>query len=99
MKDDDIVKLNLRLPKKLHRRLTQQAKRNNTSLNTEIINVLTAAGEPKPEPKPIEEIIRAAAQQAAESTMTLVTTYSRHSEEEVFKVDPTFQTKEQKEGE
>jgi predicted HicB family RNase H-like nuclease len=34
------VKLNLRLPKGLHRRLAQQAKRNNVSLNTEIINLL-----------------------------------------------------------
>jgi hypothetical protein len=39
-KDTGIVKLNLRLPKALHRHLVQQAKRNNASLNTEIINIL-----------------------------------------------------------
>jgi HicB family len=36
----DTIKLNLRLPKGLHRRLTQQARRSNVSLNTEIINQL-----------------------------------------------------------
>jgi hypothetical protein len=39
-RDTGIVKLNLRLSKTLHRHLVQQAKRNNTSLNTEIINIL-----------------------------------------------------------
>jgi hypothetical protein len=39
-RDTGIVKLNLRLPKALHRRLVQQAKRNKASLNTEIINIL-----------------------------------------------------------
>jgi hypothetical protein len=37
---DDVVKLNLRLPKALHRKLQQAAKANNVSLNTEIINQL-----------------------------------------------------------
>jgi len=37
---DSTVKLNLRLPKALHRHLVQQAKRNKTSLNTEIIDTL-----------------------------------------------------------
>ena len=37
---DDVVKLNLRLPKALHRKLHQAAKANNVSLNTEIINQL-----------------------------------------------------------
>jgi hypothetical protein len=37
---DDVVKLNLRLPKALHRKLHQTAKANNVSLNTEIINQL-----------------------------------------------------------
>ena len=36
----DVVKLVLRLPKSLHRWLVQTAKRNNVSLNTEIINGL-----------------------------------------------------------
>jgi hypothetical protein len=35
---DDVVKLNLRLPKNLHRQLVQRAKRNKSSLNSEIIN-------------------------------------------------------------
>jgi hypothetical protein len=39
-KTSDAIKLNLRLPKALHRRLKQQAKRNNVSLNTEIVNQL-----------------------------------------------------------
>jgi hypothetical protein len=42
-KTTDAVKLNLRLPKRLHRRLVQQAKGNNVSLNTEIINQLEGA--------------------------------------------------------
>jgi Arc-like DNA binding domain len=40
MKDSTTIKLNLRLPKKLHRHLVQRAKRNKTSLNTEIIDTL-----------------------------------------------------------
>ena len=39
-KTADAIKLNLRLPKALHRKLVQQAKRNNVSLNTEIVNQL-----------------------------------------------------------
>jgi HicB family len=39
---EKIVKLNLRLPGGLHRRLQKEAKQNNVSLNTEIINQLTA---------------------------------------------------------
>ena len=39
-KTADAIKLVLRLPKALHKRLTQQARRNNVSLNTEIINQL-----------------------------------------------------------
>src|SRR5262245_18858648 len=39
-KTADAIKLVLRLPKPLHKRLTQQARRNNVSLNTEIINQL-----------------------------------------------------------
>jgi predicted HicB family RNase H-like nuclease len=35
-----MVQLHLRLPQKLHRRLMQQAKRNNASLQTEIVNQL-----------------------------------------------------------
>jgi hypothetical protein len=36
----DVVKLNLRLPKALHRKLRQAAKTKNVSLNTEIVNQL-----------------------------------------------------------
>jgi HicB-like protein involved in pilus formation len=39
-KTTDAVKLNLRLPKSLHRKLQRDAKRNNVSLNTEIIHQL-----------------------------------------------------------
>jgi len=39
-KTADAIKLVLRLPKPLHKRLKQQARRNNVSLNTEIINQL-----------------------------------------------------------
>jgi hypothetical protein len=39
-KTADTVKLVLRLPKPLHRRLTAEARRKNVSLNTEIINQL-----------------------------------------------------------
>src|SRR5262249_52021953 len=37
---DEIVKLNLRLPKDLHKRLQKAAKQKNVSLNTQIINEL-----------------------------------------------------------
>jgi hypothetical protein len=39
-KTADAIKLVLRLPKPLHKRLKQQARRNNVSLNTEIVNQL-----------------------------------------------------------
>jgi ribosomal protein L18E len=39
----DVVKLNLRLPKRLHRRLQTEASANNVSLNTEILNELDAS--------------------------------------------------------
>ena len=39
-KTADAFKFVLRLPKPLHKRLKQQAKRNNVSLNTEIVNQL-----------------------------------------------------------
>jgi HicB family len=40
MVSKDTVNLILRLPKPLHKRLKAQAKRNNVSLNTEIVNRL-----------------------------------------------------------
>jgi uncharacterized membrane protein YheB (UPF0754 family) len=42
-KTADAVKLVLRLPKSLHKRLRQQAARNNVSLNTEIVTQLEGA--------------------------------------------------------
>ena len=39
-KTADAIKLVLRLPKPLHKRLRRQANRNNVSLNTEIVNQL-----------------------------------------------------------
>src|SRR5262249_20849431 len=40
-KTADAIKLVLRLPKPLHKRLTQQARRENVSLNTLIVNQLS----------------------------------------------------------
>jgi hypothetical protein len=40
MASKDTVNLILRLPKPLHKRLKQRARRNNVSLNTEIVNQL-----------------------------------------------------------
>ena len=63
---DDVTKFLLRLPKGLHKRLSQQAKRNNVSLNTEIINLLEGRGAAD-----METIARLAAEKAV-STMTMV---------------------------
>jgi HicB-like protein involved in pilus formation len=41
---DEVVKLQLRLPKTLHRRLVRQAKLHRTSLNTEILRALDLYG-------------------------------------------------------
>jgi len=46
-KTADAIKLNLRLPKPLHKRLKQQARRNNVSLNTEIVNQLSNPKDPR----------------------------------------------------
>ena len=40
-KTADVIKLVLRLPKPLHKRLKQLARRNNVSLNTELVNQLS----------------------------------------------------------
>jgi HicB family len=58
-KDAGIVKLNLRLSKGLHRHLVAQAKRNNTSLNTEIINILER--DRTVPPVKIDDVIKATA--------------------------------------
>jgi predicted HicB family RNase H-like nuclease len=56
----DVVKLNLRLPKALHRKLSQAAKTNNVSLNTEIINQLEGV------PTTVKNLIQATATATAE---------------------------------
>ena len=69
-KTADAIKLNLRLPKPLHKRLKRQARHNNVSLNTEIVNQLE--GQPPAGVKrametlrPLfEETVRAALQRA-----------------------------------
>lgn len=63
---DDMAKFLLRLPKGLHKRLVQQAKRNNVSLNTEIINLLEGRGAAD-----MEKIATMAAEKAI-STMTMM---------------------------
>jgi non-canonical (house-cleaning) NTP pyrophosphatase len=62
-KTADAIKLNLRLPKPLHKRLKQQARRNNVSLNTEIVNQLEGQ-------QPLfEKTVRSALQRAIQSFM------------------------------
>jgi HicB family len=63
---DDMAKFLLRLPKGLHRRLAQQAKRNNVSLNTEILNLLEGRGAAD-----MEKIATMAAEKAI-NTMTMM---------------------------
>jgi len=43
----DTTSLHLRLPKNLHRRLRRQARHNNVSLNTEIVNQLSSPKDPR----------------------------------------------------
>jgi hypothetical protein len=64
---DDVTKFLLRLPKGLHKRLAQQAKRNNVSLNTEIINLLEGRGAAD-----METIAKLAAEKAVAGTMTMM---------------------------
>ena len=52
----DDVKLNLRLPKRLHKRLQVEASANNVSLNTEILNQLDA-------PKGVKAVVDQIAQE------------------------------------
>jgi HicB family len=58
---DDVVKLNLRLPKALHGKLHQAAKANNVSLNTEIINQLEGRSSHGPILDQVKSIIQATA--------------------------------------
>ena len=63
---DDVVKLNLRLPKALHRKLHQAAKANNVSLNTEIINQLEGRSSHGPIMDQVKNIIQATATATAD---------------------------------
>ena len=77
---DDVVKLNLRLPKALHRKLHQAARANNVSLNTEIINELEGRSSHGPIPDQVKNIIHATATATAERMVTVgaqATTKSR----------------------
>ena len=82
-KTADAIKLNLRLPKALHKRLTRQARRNNVSLNTEIVNQLegSAAAEIKKvieATRPYhEEALKAATAGATAGTMALLANFFR----------------------
>jgi hypothetical protein len=62
----DVVKLNLRLPKALHRKLSQAAKANNVSLNTEIINQLEGV------PTQVKNLIQATATATADRVVRAV---------------------------
>jgi hypothetical protein len=74
----DTTSLHLRLPKKLYKRLQQQARRNNVSLNTEIVNQLegyeTATVKRTTEiVQPLlDEAVRASATIAAEAAVRAV---------------------------
>jgi hypothetical protein len=57
----DVVKLNLRLPKALHRKLRQAANANNVSLNTEIVNQLEGRSSYGPIPDQVKNLIQATA--------------------------------------
>jgi len=70
-KTSDAIKLNLRLPKPLHRRLKQQAKRNNVSLNTEIVNQLE--GTEKSTAKRMAEIMKPIFDEAIEEAIARAT--------------------------
>jgi len=71
---DDVVKLNLRLPKALHRKLRQAARVNNVSLNTEIVNQLEGRSSQGPVPEQVQNIIQATATATVNQAMQLVGT-------------------------
>jgi hypothetical protein len=77
-KTGDAIKLNLRLPKPLHRRLKQQAKRNNVSLNTEIVNQLEGAETSTA--KRMAEIMKPLFDQAIEEAIAKATGRTQHPE-------------------
>jgi len=67
----DVVKLNLRLPKALHRKLHQAARANNVSLNTEIINQLEARSWYGQTPDQVKNLIQETALATAEHIESL----------------------------
>jgi hypothetical protein len=65
----DVVKLNLRLPKAIHRKLHKAARANNVSLNTEIINQLEGRSAHFPVPDRVQNIFQATAAATVERAM------------------------------
>jgi hypothetical protein len=71
-KTADAIKLNLRLPKPLHKRLKRQARVNNVSLNTEIVNQLEGRQSAVVK-EAMEKIVQAYAGAAAEVAAEIAT--------------------------
>jgi hypothetical protein len=88
-KTADAVKLMLRLPRSLHKRLQQQAKRNNVSLNTEIVNQLERheEGVLKATAETLQPMVRAASSGAALYAAELVVSILKPEALEQFKED------------
>jgi hypothetical protein len=88
-KTADAVKLMLRLPKSLHKRLQQQAKRNNVSLNTEIVNQLERheEGVLKATAETLQPMVTAASSGAALYTAELVVSILKPEALAQFKED------------
>lgn len=57
MTDSEQVKFVLRLPPALHRKIKRRAKSNNTSMNKEIVNVLSASMAKGSTDKKLDELI------------------------------------------
>lgn len=85
-KTADAIKLNLRLPKHLHKRLKQQARLNNVSLNTEIVNQL--GGAEAATAKRMAEVIRPLVADAIESAVAQVSRLRPSSDD--FMLDLTL---------
>jgi pyruvate/oxaloacetate carboxyltransferase len=81
-KTTDAIKLNLRLPKPLHRRIKQQAKRNNVSLNTEIVNQLEGAEAATA--KRMADALRPALDHAIEEAIQKATRQTQRREAEIM---------------
>jgi hypothetical protein len=88
-KTADAVKLMLRLPRSLHERLQQQAKRNNVSLNTEIVNELERheEGVLKATAEALQPMVRAASSGVALYTAELMVSILKPEALEQFKED------------